>query len=146
MTNERAVRILNELLEHECRGVLLRVRESNPFISWASADERRMIDDMLGEDTEHRARLVEVIRDLGGEPLPVTADIASTNMHFLDLGFVFPTLLEDRKRLLAAYESAASQVGAHAVAATVITEITDRHRRQIQRLAPLVGRIESTAT
>lgn len=143
MNNERAIRILNALLERESRSVLPRIREANPFVTWASAAERRMIDDMIREETEHRAWLVDAIRDLGGEPLPVSADIASTNIHFLDLSYVLPTVLEDRTRVLTAYETAASQAGTSPLAADVIARITDRHRRQIDRLNSAVARFQT---
>ncbi len=145
MNTEHAIEILNELLDHESKSVLPRIGESELFTTWASADEHRIISRMIEEEKDARARLVETIRDLGSDPLPVTADIASTNIHYLDLSYVLPAILNDRKRVLSAYQSAASQTGTSALAAQTIAEIMDCHQRQIDELSPIVARLQSTS-
>lgn len=138
MKNESVIEILNELLTCESQSLLPRLGEAIIFVCWASADQQRAVSTMIDQGTEHRAWLVEAIRDLGGDPLPAGADIQSTNVHFLDLSFVLPRTTEDRKRLLALYESATAQVGAHALAGSVIARITERLGRHVEQLTDLM--------
>lgn len=137
MNNQSAIEILNELLMHESQSLLSRLGESTVFVSWACADEQQIVSSMIQEETQHRAWLVEAIRDLGGDPLPVRADIQSTNVHYLDLSFVLPRALKDRNRLLASYESAAAQIGSNPRAGSVIAKIAERHRKHIRELSTI---------
>lgn len=137
MDNESVTDILNDLLAYESRSMLPRLGESTVFFSWASADDQRIVSSMAEEGTEHRAWLVQAIRDLGGEPFPVLADIHSTNLHYLDLSSVLPRTLQDGQHLLTLYESAAAQVGSNARAVSVIARITERLRCHVQQLGKL---------
>ena len=143
MENETIVQTLNELLAHESQSMLPRLGESTVFVSWASADEQQIVGRMIEEARENGARLVDAIRELGGEPLPVLADIQSTALHFLDLSHVLPAILNDCKRLLNLYESAAGQLGSSPLAGSVITEIIERHRKHVDQLAGLTERAAS---
>ncbi|MEE9295770.1 MAG: hypothetical protein V3W34_12525 [Phycisphaerae bacterium] len=144
--SETTIDILNELLKYESESVLHRLVESNAFVSWASADERQVVGRMVEEQDRHRQWLVEAIHKLGGEPRPVWADIGSTHIHYLELSFVLPKALDDRKRLLAAYEEAASQVTANQVAGEVISKVLEHHRRHVEQLVGLTDRLQHAAS
>ena len=146
MSNETAIEILNELLGYESQSILPHLGESGVFVSWASADERRIVNRMMDEKTEHLAWLVETIHNLGGEALPVRGGISSTTIHYLELNHLLPKVLEDRKRILSAYESAASQVGSNPLAGEVIGKIITRQRRHIEQLTQMTGKVALTAT
>ncbi len=146
MNAESDIEILNELLELEARGFLPRLRESLPFVSWSSAHERRILDRLIDERHQHAGWLVETIHGLGGDPLPVRADIRSTNIHYLDLAHLLPEILKNAKSVLAAYESAASHVSENPATADVITRISQRHRHHLEQLSQLTAKIEPTKT
>ncbi len=145
MNTAPVIETLNELLGYESNSLLPRLADSTIFVSWATADEAEHISNIIDEDIEHQAWLVEAIRDLGGEPASASPDVRSAELHFLDLGYVLPRVLADRERLLRAYESAAARIGSNAHAAAVIAKITQRHRRHIETIANLIHRSEQPA-
>ncbi len=138
MADEAIIEILNELLHHESRSLLPRLKESTVFVTWASAGDHRDVSVMIEEEMEHRTWLAEAIYDLGGEPVPVSPDIRTSNFHYLGLSYLLPKVLEDRKRSLAIDESAAEQVASNERAARVVAEIISRKHRHVERLSELV--------
>ena len=84
---------------------------------------------MIDEASEHRGWLIEAITRLGGDPLPVLADIKSAGIHFLELDFVLPRVVESHRSLLAVYEAAASYASSNPVASdrTVVSGCSARH-------------------
>lgn len=141
MNNEIVIEVLNELLAAESASLLPRLGQSEIFVSWATADDLDDVQRILAEDQEHQSWLVEAINNAGGDPLPVLADINTTNLHFLELGFVLPKALEDRRRLLRFYESAASQVASNPAASETVGKIADRVRKQVEKLEKLTARL-----
>lgn len=137
--------ILNELLNAEARSLVPRLREYTLFVSWASADELRLVDRIVAEQREHQAWLFDAIVKLGGEPTPVRADMRSTLLHFLDLHHVLPRVLADKRRLAALFADAASGTGGNPVASQVIAKIADRHRVHLQQLEKFASRVLSPA-
>ena len=146
MSNEAAIDLLNDLLQLEEGSLLPRLRESSVFVSWASAGELQAVQRMIDEENEHRGQLVESIIRLGGDPLPVSADIRSAGIHFLRLDFILPRVLESHRRLLSAYEAAASQTCSNPVAAEVVSSITECHRKHNDQLEQLASRAESPSS
>ena len=90
---------------------------------------------------EHRAWLAESINDLGGDPLPGLADIRTTNVHYLELGYMLPRVLEERRQSLAFYESAAEQLSANERAAAEVARIVARKRRHVEQLSELIEKM-----
>lgn len=143
MSNEAAIDLLNDLLQHEERSLLPRLRESMVFVSWACAGELQAVERMIDEENEHRRWLVEAITRLGGDPLPGLADIRSASIHFLELDFVLPRVVESHRSLLAAYEAAGSQTSSNPVVSEVVSGIIERHRKHGDQLAQLASRAKS---
>jgi rubrerythrin len=141
MADETVIEILNELLQHESRSLLPRLKESTVFVTWASAGEYCDVSAMIDDEMEHRAWLAEAISDLGGDPLPGLADIRTTNVHYLGLGYMLPQVLVERRRSLAFYESAAEQLSANERAAAVVARIVARKRRHVERLSELTEKM-----
>ncbi len=141
MNNEPVIDVLNELLAAESASLLPRLGESEIFISWASADDVDDVQCMLAEDREHQSWLVDAILNAGGEPLPALADINSTNLHFLELGFVLPRVFEDRRTLSGYYESASSVVASHPAASEIVGRIAGRIRKHVEKLEKLTSRL-----
>jgi bacterioferritin (cytochrome b1) len=144
MTPDDVIDILNELLDIESRSILPRLRASGVFVSWASADELADVTRMTDEDAEHREWLIEAILKIGGDPRPVSADIRSTAMHYLDLHYVLPQVLDDARNCLKSYETAAAQLGGNAVASEVVSKIITRHRRHVETLEKFTARVQAS--
>lgn len=146
MSNETVIDVLNELLAAESLSLLPRLRESTVFVSWASADDQQIVDRMIDGGREHQAWLIGVIRDLGGEPLPVRPDIHSGDIHFLELHYLLPRTLETERRLLTTYESAVHQASEVTPAASVIARIMERRRKYVEQLSRMTETVKPTAT
>jgi hypothetical protein len=143
MSNQKAVDILNELLQYESESVLPRLGDTGMVTSWASMSEARIVDQIIEEQAMHMGWIVDAIDRLGGYPKPVVAGIHLTNLHYVDLGYLLAKIIDDMKTLVTAYDSAASQVGSCKVAAEVIAKIADRHRRHIEQLSKFkTGNVE----
>ena len=140
MSNEAAIDLLNDLLQHEERSLLPRLRESRVFVSWAYAGELQAVQRMIDEENEHRRQLVEAITRLGGDPLPVSADIKSAGIHFLRLDFVLPRVVESHRSLRVAYETAASRTPSNPVVSEVVSSIIECHRKHGEQLEQLASR------
>ena len=143
MRNEAAIDLLNDLLQQEERSLLPRLRESTVFVSWASAGEHVVVERMIDEANEHRGWLVAAIIRLGGEPLPGLADIRSASIHFLELDFVLPQVVESHRGLLSVYEAAASEASLNPVTSEVVSRIIERHRKHGEQLDELASRAKS---
>ena len=146
MDHQTIIDILNELLERESRNILPRLGDNGVFVSWSSADEREIVAGMIGEEEEHRAWLVEAIHDLGGSPQPVWGNIHAAGLHYLDLNYILPTVLDDEKSVLILYEVAATRVGGNALAAELLGKIIARHHRHVATLEKLTARAAAPAT
>ena len=146
MDHQTIIEILNELLERESRSILPRLGDNGVFVSWASAEERQIVAGMIAEQQEHRAWLVEAIHDLGGAPQPVSGDIHAAGLHYLDLSYILPTVLDDARSALSLYEAAATRIGDNALAAEVVGRIIARHRRHVETLDKLSTRAAAPAT
>ena len=127
--NESIIAILNELLRRESESVLPRLLESDSFVSWSSADEGIAVRRMVDEHNDHCQWLVAAIRQIGGEPRPMRADIGSTHLHYLDLSFLLPHALEDCTHNITAYEDAQPDVANNRIAGDVVAKILEHHRR-----------------
>jgi len=135
--NDNVIDILNELLADELRSLLARLRESTVRVDWGSANESQAVDSMIDEEMEHRAWLADALHDVGGDPAPVTADIGSSNVHYLKLSYVMPQVVEERRRSLGHFESAAAQLTGNDRASSVVTKIIERKRRHVEHLTQL---------
>ncbi len=140
MDHDAVIEVLNELLAAESASLLPRLRESRVFVSWASADEVDDVQRILDEDQEHQGWIVEAINRAGGYPLPVRADINTTNLHYIELGFLLPRVLADRRKLLSYYESASGQVASHEASSEVVSRIAGRVRKHVDLLDKLTER------
>jgi hypothetical protein len=145
MTSLVAIEILNELLALEKRNLLPRLKESTVFFTWASADEKRVVDRLTREQAEHESWLVGAINDLDGDPLPTWADIRSADIHYAEIHSLLPRLSRGAKELVAGYESAASEVAGNPVASQVVSRILQRTRAHADEIAGLAERVQAGA-
>lgn len=142
--NENIVELLNDLLRRESRSVLPRLTESDSIVSWSSADEGIAVSRMIEEYADHRRWLVSAIQQIGGEPRPMLADIGTTHLHYLDLSFLLPHVLEDCTRNITAYEEAQPNVANNRIAGDVVARILEHHRHHRKRLASLTEHLAQT--
>jgi len=81
-----------------------------PFVSWVSADEHAAIQRVIAEEREHQAALAECIVAEGGAPAPITSSLALADVHYLELRYLLPRIIGDKRRLVRLYEAAADHI------------------------------------
>ncbi len=134
MTPNPTVDILNMLLAAEQSSAIERLRESTVFVSWASADEYPIVKRIARETNEHCAWLVDLIDRNHGYVRPRAGDLRTADMHFQELDYLLPRVIEHERSTLKKYEAAAAKLANQPEAAAVINRIAARRRDQLATL------------
>lgn len=138
MDNPAVASVLNQLLDAEQQSLVLRVAESTPFVSLAEVPAWTQIRNMAKSSQKHRAALSELILDFGGQPAPRRGDLATGNLHYLDLFSVLPRVVEAQESLDALYRRLTPQLASEPRAARLANAILARHESDLQKLRQLV--------
>src|SRR5438552_15961538 len=98
---------LNSLLEAEQASVFRFIGEGSPYLSRATAEVRRPLQEMVVGVHRRAGQLADLIESLGVVPTPQAA-IRSDEQYlaFLSLKFLLPKLLQEKRLGLARYENA----------------------------------------
>ncbi len=126
--------------------MLPRLRESVVFVSWASADDADAVAGMIEQEQEHVAWLVEMISGFGESPTPCTADVHTTSIHYVELNYLMPRVIQSKRNSIAFYEQNAAAVSTNAEASTLVARITERHKSHLAQLNEMTGSLESAST
>ncbi len=129
----RTVDVLNRLYAAECRSLLARLVETGAFVSWASAGDMALMQQMVEEEREHRAWLVEAMDRCCGVLYPAGPDMRTGHLHYLDLHALMPQVAASLEGLIRLYQEAAGQPLAKP-AGEVINRILQRHQRHLEQL------------
>ena len=86
---------LNSLLEAELGSVFRFMGEGSPYLSRASADVRRPLQEMVEANHRYATALAEMIQRLGGEQY----------LAFLSLKFLLPKLVDEKVLILQRYDN-----------------------------------------
>ena len=87
---------LNSLLEAEQGSVFRFMGEGSPYLSRASADVRRPLQEMVQLNHQYVMELAEMIQRLGGEPVPRQIRPEEQYLAFLSLKFLLPKLVDEK--------------------------------------------------
>lgn len=136
---ERSIRILNRLFAAEQRSFLPRLAESGAFVSWASAGELHVVQQMIADEREHLAWLVEAIEVCRGAVFPTGGNIHTGHLHYLDLHALLPEIIRHLRELTALYQDAGKQP-LSPPAAEVVNRISRRHQAHLEQLREFEGR------
>ncbi|MCH8854283.1 MAG: hypothetical protein IID41_16770 [Planctomycetes bacterium] len=136
---------LDRLCHAEQRSMLPRLRESVVFVSWASAEDADAVAGMIEQEQEHVAWLVEMILGLGETPTPCTADVHTTSMHYVELNYMMPRVIQSKRNSIGFYEQNAADVSSSAEASTLVGRITERHKSHLAQLNEMTGSLESAS-
>lgn len=96
---------LNSLLEAEQGSVFRFMGEGSPYLSRASADVRRPLQEMVEANGRYTRALAEMIQRLGGEPVPRPIRPEEQYLAFLSLKFLLPKLVDEKVLILQRYEN-----------------------------------------
>ena len=127
---------LNSQLEAEQGSVFRFMGEGSPYLSRASADVRRPLQQMVEANQRHVAALASLIQRLGGEPLPRPLRTEEQYLAFLSLKFLLPKLVNEKALIIQRYENALRGLGDDAPPSVTATlrAIQTEHRSHLEIL------------
>ena len=97
---------LNSLLEAEQGSVFRFMGEGSPYLSRATADVRRPLQQMVEANQRHVAALGMMIERLGGYPVPRPLRAEEQYLAFLSLKFLLPKLVDEKQLITRRYDNA----------------------------------------
>ncbi len=127
---------LNALLESESASIFRFMGEGSPYLSRATAEIRRPLQEMVDSIARHVRELGDLIQSLGGIPVhSYGVQNEEQYLAFLSLKFLLPKLAEAKKLSIRRYENAlASLEGAPAEVIDLLTSHLAEHREQLKVL------------
>lgn len=141
MSDEDVIGLLNDLLELESRSLVTRLGEARPFVGWAAAEDGPILQQMVDQEADHQRRLAEAIEALDGVPRPARNDTLSAGLHYLNVQYLLPQIVEEKQRLIQAYRQAADNTPTDGPAAVVVANILARHQGHLERLQQMTQRL-----
>jgi hypothetical protein len=106
MADERAIEILNKLLDAEHVSFMQRLSEACPFVNVAEAAQWAKVTGMLTAAAARQRELTELIIKLRGSPVPPRRFAETTSIHYVNLSFLMPKIAAAVRDLVQAYASA----------------------------------------
>lgn len=127
---------LNALLDGETNSIFRFMGEGSPYLSRATAEIRRPLQEMVDSNTRHVRELGELIESLGGVPMhSYGVQNEEQYLAFLSLKFLLPKLVDAKKLTIRRYESALAALdGAPPEAAGLVGAQLLEHREQLKVL------------
>lgn len=140
MTDRRQViEILNELLRQERSSLVSHLLNSTLFVSGGTTDQADVLRTLVTEIQEHESWLAEAIGSLHGGVAPSCGDLRAAELHYQEVHFVLPLVIENEGRIIRRYEAALKPLAGEPVAAAVASRILSRHRKHVAQLTAFVG-------
>ena len=96
---------LNSLLEAEQNSVFRFMGDGSPYLSRATADVRRPLQEMVEANSRYVMELASMIQRLGGQPAPRQVQAEEQYLAFLSLKFLLPKLVNEKVLILQRYEN-----------------------------------------
>jgi len=139
MSSPAPVAILDTLcalLDSEVQSVFRFMGEGSPYLSRATADVRRPLQEMVETNQRHVRELADLIESLGGEPRLMPAVSPEEQfLAFLSLKFLLPKLVNEKELVIRRYENAlASLRGAPPEVRGLLESHLAEHREQLKVL------------
>jgi hypothetical protein len=127
--------VLNDLLEAELNSVFRFMGEGSPYLSRASADIRRPLEEMVLAGQRRAMELADQIDSLGGIPSPGQIQSEEQYLAFLTLKFLLPKLADAKRLTIERYHNAVSALaGAPAGVKTLLESHIDEHQNDLKVL------------
>jgi hypothetical protein len=130
-----ALEALGALLDVERTSILRFMDEGSPHLTRATVALRKKIDAMYRANIRRAGQLVTTIEALGGSIRPPGVQPEDQYLAFLDLKFIIPKLIEDKKRSIAACERAKTLLAGAPELAAIVTQQLAQHEAELKSLA-----------
>jgi rubrerythrin len=120
---------LNGLLESELNSVFRFMGEGSPYLSRATVEVKRPLEEMIRTNQRHAGELSDLIESLGGYPVPRSIRPDEQYLAFLSLKFLLPKLANEKRLTIQRYENAlqAFDDGAAAAAPPIVADVLRAH-------------------
>ena len=133
---------LNSLLEAEQSSIFRFMGEGSPYLSRASAEVRRPLQEMVRTNEQHSADLYALIDQLGGVPRDRAIHLEEQYLAFLSLKFLLPKLVEAMKLTVRRYENTLKAIGqAPDDVNPVLESHLATHRAELQTLEKAAAQV-----
>jgi hypothetical protein len=106
MADERAIEILNRLLDAEQASFIQRLGEACPFVSAAEVATWAVVGELAAASARRQGELTQVILELRGSPVPPRRSADTTSIHYVKLSFLMPKIIAALRDLIGEYASA----------------------------------------
>jgi hypothetical protein len=97
---------LQSLLDAEQASIFRFMREGTPYLTRATVDTRKQIEQIAAASDRHAAALADLITSLGGILRPEPVHPANQYLSFLTLQFLLPKLAQAKRDTIERYENA----------------------------------------
>ncbi|HTL31332.1 MAG TPA: hypothetical protein VL282_19015 [Tepidisphaeraceae bacterium] len=97
---------LNGLLEAELSSIFRFMGEGSPYLSKATAEVRKPLQDMVNTIPRRTREIADLIDSLGGVPTPRNILPEEQYLAYLSLKFLLPKLVSAEELLIKRYENA----------------------------------------
>ena len=101
---------LNGLLESELNSVFRFMGEGSPYLSRATVEVKRPLEEMVRTNQRHAGELSDLIESLGGYPVPRSIRPDEQYLAFLSLKFLLPKLVDEKMLILQRYDNALRRI------------------------------------
>jgi hypothetical protein len=118
---------LNSLLEAELSSIFRFMGEGSPYLSRASAEVKRPLNEMVQTNARHVADLSGLIESLGGFPVPRSIRPEEQYLSFLSLKFLLPKLVDAKRLTIERYENTLKAVEKAPNAPPEVIDVLNRH-------------------
>ena len=97
---------LNSLLESEQNSIFRFMDEGSPYLSRATVEVRRSLQEMAKASEWHAEQLYRLIDRLGGTPRPRGLQPEEQFLAYLSLKFLLPKLVTEKELMIRRFENA----------------------------------------
>ncbi|MFO0973558.1 MAG: hypothetical protein U1A27_08990 [Phycisphaerae bacterium] len=139
VTRTDAIEALNAALAAVCHSTLPHLATAEAFVSWLSVEEQALLGAMVRDEESQRRELAAAILELGGEPRATPPATSAAELHYLDLRYVVPRLVADKRRLAAELERVASRTADEPRAAAALGRVLQSQREQAAHLSRMAA-------
>ena len=132
--------VLNSLLEAELNSVFRFMGEGSPYLSKATVEVRRPLQEMVDANNRNAAELAAMIQALGGTPAPRSLRPEEQYLGYLSLKFLLPKLVDEKALMLRRYDNALKALDKSAPPREVV-EMLKRQDAECRRYLDLLTRV-----
>jgi hypothetical protein len=134
MNDPQLIETVRTLLAMESSTLMQRMTESEPYIPAGATDVSFDILELVAEERENGGKLVALLDRLDADPGPRGVQISANAVQFNAIPALIPALIADKRKLIAAYESAQSAAAKHPAAADIVGQLLTQHRNHLRQL------------